>query len=88
MSSKIENERKMKIMFTKEELQYLKAIINTSLKSTKRRIKNLEEKQEQITEKQKDMLEGFKKSREFKQNLIAKLEKLEGVAENGKGQRN
>ena len=50
-------------MFTKEELQYLKAIINTSLKSTKRMIKNLEEKQEQqiITEKQKKMLEEFKK---------------------------
>jgi len=66
-------------MFTKEELQYLKAIINTSLKSTKRMIKNLEEKQEQqiITEKQKKMLEEFKKSRQFKQNILAKLETFE-----------
>ena len=64
-------------MFTKEELQFLRGFVNSSLKSTERRIKNLQKKKI-LTYKQKDLLEGLKKSREFKQNLI---KKLEGVVE-------
>ena len=64
-------------MFTKEELQFLRGFVNSSLKSTERRIKNLQQKKI-LTYKQKDLLEGLKKSREFKQNLI---KKLEGVVE-------
>lgn len=83
MSSKIENEREMKIMFTKEELQLLKGLVKVSIGGTNRMIKDLE-RNKQRTAKQEDMLKAFLKSREFKQNLIAKLEKLEGVAENEK----
>lgn len=65
-------------MLTKEELEFLKGKVNTSLKNTEGVIRNLEQKQKEktITDKQKNMLEAFRKSRRFKQNLIAKLEKL------------
>lgn len=65
-------------MLTKEELEFLKGKVNTSLKYTEGVIRNLEQKQKEktITDKQKNMLEAFRKSRRFKQNLIAKLEKL------------
>ena len=71
-------------MFTKEELQLLIGLVKTSISFTKRSIRNLERQQQEgtITQKGKDMLKASLKSREFKQNLIAKLEKLEGVAEN------
>lgn len=65
-------------MFTKEELELLKGLVNLSLKNTEGMIRNLERKKT-ITDKQKKMLKAFQKSRQFKQNL---LEKLEGVAEN------
>mgnify|MGYP001458501580 CR=1 FL=1 len=68
-------------MFTKEEIQLLKGLVKTSISFTKRSIRNLERQQQEgtITEKGKDMLKAFLKSREAKENLIAKLEKLEGV---------
>lgn len=86
MNSKNKNEREIKIMFTKEELQFLVGLVKTSIGGTKRMIRNLEEKQQNgtITKKEKDRLKAFLKIRQSKENLIAKLEKLEGVAENEK----
>jgi len=68
-------------MFTKEEIQLLKGLVKVSLGVTERTIRNLERNQQEgtITEKGKDMLKASIKSREFKQNLIKKLER---VAEN------
>ena len=79
MSSKIENEREMKIMFTKEELQLLKGLVKVSISFTKRSIRSLERQQQEgtITKKGKDMLKASLKSKEFKENLIKKLEELE-----------
>ena len=67
-------------MFTKEELKLLKGLVNLSLKNTEGMIKNLERKQQEktITDKQKKMLKAFQESRQFKQNL---LKKLEGVSQ-------
>lgn len=65
-------------VFTKEELELLKGLVNLSLKNTEGMIRSLERKKT-ITDKQKKMLKAFQKSRQFKQNL---LKKLEGVAEN------
>ena len=63
-------------MFTKEELKLLKGLVTLSLKNTEGMIKNLEQKQQEktITDKQKKMLKAFQESRQFKQNLLKKLE--------------
>ena len=73
-------------MFTKEEIQLLVGLVKVSIGGTNRMIRSIERNQREgtITEKQKKMYKAFLKSREAKENLIEKLKKLEGVAENEK----